>query len=233
MKRFYAVENNIAKAEEIIHWRLRKNRVNYEHEFFKIDDLEYVDSIANEIIPIMNDDLYPKVDATEEQLRLFVIKILGGVKEDIGEQQDDSHMRFDFGGRMQYAIEHNNSIIAILKDWKLLSKTLNFEFFTAEGTPTYWFTLKPYYVLENRQEYLHQICDSHSSHEGFYDYFQGHFQYEKEEYVSNLLSEIEKRSGRHFEYRCDWDGYGTISIVVSIIKLITLSHHHKRVLEMQ
>jgi len=231
VKRFYVVDNNVAKTEELIHWRLRRNRVNYKQEFFRIDNIEDIDSIVNEIIQIMNDDLYPKKGASEEQLRLFVIKILGGTKEDSGDSED-SHMRFDFGGRVQHAIEHNNSIIDIIKDWKLLSKTSNFEFFTAEGTPTYWFTLKPHYVLTDKQVYMEQIDDSNWHYCNYWEYFQGYFQY-RDEYVLNFLSAVEKRKDEYFEYHCQCDAYGTISIVVDMIKSITLSPHHKTLPKMQ
>lgn len=230
--RFYIVTNNPRKVEDILHWRLRKNRIYYNQEFFKLDDLDNIDLICNDIIPIINDGLYPSKESTEKQLRLFVTKILGGVKEDKGDNeghQDDTHMRFDFSGRCESSIIYNQSIITILKDWKLLFKASNFEFATAEGNATWWLTLKSDYLLNYKPDYMSYYLppkNEHYEYENYYEYFSYHFQYE-DVYVINFLKELEKEN-KFFEYSFDCACLGTITIIVDIIRTITLSDYYKK-----
>lgn len=220
--RFYDMDENILKGEEILQWRLRKNRVKYNQEFFIIENLQEIDLIVNEIIQIINDGLYPSEKSTEEQLRLFVIRILGGIKEDEEYHEydyhenssPDKHKRFDFyvthSDDFSDTIKYNNEIINILKEWKLLVKSTKFSFEVWKGSGSFWFSLNYSYRLNNKFNEIMNILEYSPKHW---------------HYCSNILYWV--NDDEYYDYGVtDSGGYGTISIIVNIIKLITLSKYY-------
>jgi hypothetical protein len=189
---------------------------------FKINNLNDVDLITDEIIPIIENNLYPNSDMNDSNIRLFVIKILGGDNEDIGYEKTDKHMRFDFSGRSENSITYNQKLIQKLYDWKLLPNASDFEFATAEGNATWWFSLKRNYMIKENLQYINRYDDN--SFINYYDYFiKGYFQYENE-YTKNFIQNILNKK-RYFAYSCDASCLGTITIFTDIIKTITLSNY--------
>ena len=213
--KFYDFCDYQLTAEHLLHYRLKDKRLSWDKEFFQIDDFDIVDNIINEIKPIIEEGLYPTEKSSDDKIRLFVIKILGGTHDD----DEDNHLRLNMGccnKNPEENIEimnYNNDIQKILEKWGILKKVAKFTFSCWKGDMMVHFNMKPSYsyIWDDESLKYEENCICRGE---FWFYCPD----------ASELDEYELYSyDNHLSF--GGSGYGTISIIHFIIKHIMFSKY--------
>lgn len=149
----------------------------------------------------------PTENSTEQEIRDFVIAILGGDREDTEQLQDVDRLRFDFGacnsGHNNIDVyTHNMNIINILNNWGLLNNAKYFAISVWKGSLNLNFNLeKGLEVGQSNFDYNRDNVDGYPFDYSFYP----------------IPLNIDTT------YNIDCTSHGTVGIITNVIRAITFA----------